>query len=446
MDNALTTHPLTYVRERNGWGKAELARLLCRRGRLLGIALATNRTTVWKWENGQEPDADAQHVLADLLGVDRGLIKSLGWPGWLPAWEKTSLLAPWTRDGTVSVFAELVRSGHMDRRGFLSITGSALAGVAANWAAAPEAFASAVEGDRVTDDMVTTLETRVATLRTLDDQMGGARLLEQATGDLSLITSLLEHGTYTSAVEQRLYGMAARVSYLAGWMAYDKGLRSLGQRYYVASLRSSRTADDTAFGAFMLAEMGVHVSDSGDTAQRVNLIDTAIDNAPTALPPAVASYLHLHHAEALSRDGQHEAAGKALNRAYDRFGGHQDGDQPDWLAWYGEAQLKSTEGKILLRSGFPERATTALALSVDQAVPRDKAVRSGRLATARLASRDLDGALDAATIGLALLEGKVRSDRARSRLTKFSGYLEPHADAPAVREFRERLRALPVAA
>ncbi|MFI1946882.1 transcriptional regulator [Streptomyces virginiae] len=443
MSDPMALHPLTYVREGKGWGKAELARLMCERGGELGVPLATNRTTVWKWEQGQEPDSDAQLVLAHLLGVPEDHVRSAAWPRWLPAWESTALVAPWTPAGTVKVFADLVRSGHMDRRGFLSITGAALTGVAANWAAAPEAFASAFDGDRVTDAMVTTIEARVDTLRTLDDQMGGARLLDQATSDLALITGLLDHGRYTDAVEHRLYATAARVSYLAGWMAYDKGLRSLGQRYYVGALRSAHSAKDDGFGAFILAEMGIHISDSGDTAARVKLIDTAIGNAPTALPPAAASYLYLHQAEALSRDTQHEAAGKSLNRAYDLWGAHHEGDRPDWLGWYGEAQLKSTEGKIMLRSGFPERATSALAIAVDQAVPRDRAVRSGRLATARLAARDLDGALDAANLGLELLENRVRSDRAYVRLTKFSDYLEPYAGVPSVLEFRDRLQALP---
>ncbi|MFJ8194577.1 hypothetical protein ACIQ8D_33200 [Streptomyces sp. NPDC096094] len=111
--------------------------------------------------------------------------------------------------------------------------------------------------------------------------------------------------------------------------------------------------------------------------------------------------------------------------------------------WYVEAQLKSTEGKIMLRSGFPERAASALAVAVDQAVPRGRAVRPGRLATARLAARELDGALDAANVGLELLENRVRSDRAHVRLMKFIRYLEPHSAVSAVREFRDRLRALP---
>ncbi|WP_461067468.1 transcriptional regulator [Streptomyces pseudoechinosporeus] len=439
-------HPLTFVRQSSGWGKAELARLMQARGKSLGIPLATNRTTVWKWEQGQEPDADAQRVLADLLRVPYEQVQAEGWPRWLPVWEVTGLTAPWTEAGTVEALADLVASGRMDRRGFLTITGAALTGLAASWAEAPSAFASALNGDRVTDTMVATIEQRIGTLRTLDDQLGGARLLEQARGDLTLITGLLNAGRYTDKIRIRLYALAARVSHLTGWMAYDAGLRSAGQRYYVGAMRSARTAGDDAFGAFVLAEMGVHVSEAGRTAERVDLISTAIDNAPRTLSPYTQSFLYLHKAEALSRDGDHQRAGTALNRAASLWDRHTVEENPDWLDWFGEAQLKSTEGKVLLRSGHVERATSSLEISVKKATPRDKAVRSSRLAEARLAGNDLDGALDAATCGAELLEDKVSSVRALDRLTEFSEQLESHKSVPAVREFRERLQALRVAA
>ncbi|MEU9498781.1 transcriptional regulator [Streptomyces sp. NPDC048196] len=439
-------HPLTFVRQSSGWGKAELARLMQARGKELGISLATNRTTVWKWEQGQEPDADAQLVLADLLCVPYERAQEEGWPRWLPVWEVTGLTAPWTEAGTVEALADLVGSGRMDRRGFLTITGAALTGLAASWAEAPSAFASALNGDRVTDTMVSTIEQRISTLRTLDDQLGGARLLEQARGDLALITSLLSTGRYTDKIRLRLYSLAARVSHLTGWMAYDAGLRSAGQRYYIGAMRSARTAGDDAFGAFVLAEMGVHVSEAGRTAERVDLISTAIDNAPKTLSPYAQSFLYLHKAEALSRDGDHQRAGTALNRAAFLWERHTVEENPDWLDWFGEAQLKSTEGKVLLRSGQLDRATASLEASVKKAAPRDKAVRSARLAEARLAGHDLEGALDAANYGAELLEDKVSSVRATDRLKEFSEQLQPHKSAPAVREFRERLQALPDAA
>lgn len=440
---SLATHPLSFLLQTHGWGKAEFARIMQKRGTSLGIRLATNRTTVWKWEQGQEPDADAQRVLADLLHVPYERARARGWPHWLPVWEVTGLTAPWTEAGTVEALSDLVGSGRMDRRGFLTITGSALSGLAASWVDAPSAVAAALNGDRVTDTMVSTVEQRVSTLRTLDDQLGGARLLDQARGDLALVTGLLDGGRYTDRIRLRLYTLAARVTHLTGWMAYDAGLRSAGQRYYIGALRSARTAGDDAFGAFILAEMGVHVSEAGRTADRVALITTAINNAPRTLSPATQCFLHLHKAEAFSRDGDHRAAGTALHHATSLWEHGAAEETPDWLDWFGEAQLRSTEGKVLLRAGQVERATSSLETAVTSAAPRDKAVRSSRLAEARLAGGDLEGALDAANHGAELLEGRVSSVRALDRLKEFSVWLEPHKSLPSVREFRERLHELP---
>ncbi|MFJ1797161.1 transcriptional regulator [Kitasatospora griseola] len=444
--DVLAVHPLTHLMRLRGWGKIQFARMMCDHGAVLKIPLATNRTLVWKWEQGQEPEPDAQFVLADLLGINTRTLAANPWPRWLPVWEVTGITAPWTKAGTVDVLVELVRSGHMDRRGFLTITGAAMATVAASWASASPAFASALNGDQVTDSMVDTLDARVGTLQTLDAQMGGARLIEQARGDLAIITNLLKHGRHTEAVEARLLGLAAQVNYIAGWMAYDSGLRSAGQQYYLGALRAAKTIGNDALGGFLLAEMGVHLSDNGNPAERVAQVETALANTPATMQPGVRSYLELHHAESLSRDGQHQKAGTALNRAHDLWSKNGDDRLPSWLSWYGDAQLSSTEGKIMLRAGQVDRATSALASSIDHAVPRDQAVRAGRLATARLAGKDLDGALDAANRGLGLLETQVYSIRAVNRLTKFAGYLEPHRAEPAVIEFRERLSELPTMA
>ncbi|MBB1259388.1 transcriptional regulator [Streptomyces alkaliterrae] len=439
-------HPLTCLMVQQGWGKAEFARIMQRHGRQLGINLGTSRTTVWKWEQGQTPDEDAQRVLADLLGIPFAHVRATRWPRWLPVWEVPMLSAAWTEDGTVEALTRLGESGRMDRRGFLTITGGALAGVAASWAAAEPAFAAALDGDRVTDQMVTTIEQRVETLKSLDAQFGGATLLEHAQADLALITGLLKAGRSSEHVKQRLYSLSARVSYMTGWMAYDAGRKSAAQQYYVGALRSARTAGDDAFGCFMLAEMGVHVSDDGHTKDRVDLITTAVDNAPKALPPSTQSYLHLHKAEAHSRHGEHRKAGEELHRSLSLWDRADSSETPDWLSWYGDAQVRSTEGKVMLRSGQVKEATDALEESIKQAVPRDKAVRSSRLAEARLQGSDLEGALDAANNGAELVESGVSSKRAVDRLKEFSTKLTPHSHVPAVREFRDRLRELPALA
>ncbi|WP_322972935.1 MULTISPECIES: hypothetical protein [Streptomycetaceae] len=240
----------------------------------------------------------------------------------------------------------------------------------------------------------------------------------------------------------RLHWLAAQVAYLTGWMAYDAGLKSAGQQHYVAALRSAQASGDDDLGAFVLAEMGVHISETGQDGERVTLVETALSKGPAKLPSSTCSFLHLHRAVALSRQGDHRRAAAALHlseTSWDRSNGHRS----DWLSWYGEGQIASSRGKVLLRSGQVDKATRALADSIEKAVPRDQAVRSGRLAQARLEGKDLHGALDAANRGLALLEERVSSARAVECLAAFSSKLGSYKKVPAVREFRDRLKALP---
>ncbi|MFC1418763.1 transcriptional regulator [Streptacidiphilus cavernicola] len=434
------------MRLQQGLGKAKLAQKLNEHAIPMGVNLATNRTTVWRWETGQyDPDEKTQAVIASFFGLANDQWRHQDWPLWLPVWEVQGLSASWDAPGTVETLTHLNRSGLLDRRGFVTVTGAALMALIASWADAPSAFASVLAGDRVTDTMVAKLEKRVESLRELDAEMGGARLLEQARGDLALVSGILQQGRYTEEHGRRLHALAARVCYLTGWMAYDSGLHSAGQQYYVGALRASRSAGDDEFGAFAMAEMGVQLGESGHTSERLAMINAAIATTPSNIHPAVQSYLHLHQAGSLSRTGQDREAATALHRAT-KLWDKADGDRPEWMGWYGSEQIASTHGKILIRTGRVQEATAALESSISSAVPRDRAVRSARLAEARLMGHDLEGALAAANIGAQLLEESVNSARATSRLTEFSAALEPYAKVTQVAEFRDRLRALPTVA
>ncbi|MEU3959613.1 transcriptional regulator [Streptomyces buecherae] len=436
-------HPLAYVLESRGWGVVEFASRVRCRGAELGINLATNRSTVYKWiEYGQTPDEKTQFVIADLLGIREEHVAPDTWPLWLPVWEVAGLKRPWTLAGTVEVLSDLVRSGHMDRRGFLTITGASLTALAANWADAPAAFAAAADGDKVTDTMLVSLERRVESLRDLDAEMGGARLLEHARSDLALITTMIKNAQYTDVVGARLHSLAAQVSYMTGWVAYDSGLHSAGQQYYVAALRSARTAGDDDLGAFVLAEMGVHASNGGHNRERAQLLETALHGRMSSLSGLSRTYLFLHLAAARAEQGDHRGASVALTKSvqlWDRV----DDERPPWLQWFGESQINSTRGRAALRARQHKEATHYLVASIEAAVPRDQAVRAGRLAEARLTGRDVDGALEAANRGAALLEDRVASARAVDRLREFSGKLNRYEKYQGVREFRDRLKALP---
>jgi hypothetical protein len=65
--------------------------------------------------------------------------------------------------------------------------------------------------------------------------------------------------------------------------------------------------------------------------------------------------------------------------------------------------------------------TDCLAASVNAAVPRDEAVRAGRLAEGHRAGGNLNRALAAADHGVALLEQRVASNHAAERLNALDG-------------------------
>ena len=440
-------HPLAYVREQRRWTGPKFVTLMNNQARSMGIPLAHNRGTTHKWEHGTTPDDAGQRVLAALLGLEDSDWSPKNWPNWLPVGQTGVLDAPWSARGTVDLLTTLSRTGHMDRRRFVTITGAALTALAAGWADSPGAFAAASTGDRVTATMVDNLEKRVQALRELDSEMGGGTLLADARQDFTTISSIIANGQYTEEIGTRLHQLAAQVSYMVGWMSYDTGLLSVGQSYYKGALYSAKAAGDDQFGAFVLAEMGVVAGDAGHWHDRLHMTTTALNGAPRRMAPQVESYLMLGHAGALRGIGDHESAAKAFGKAetlLDRA--VNDDDLPDYLGWFGQAQLESSRGKHLIAVGRHDEATVALEKSVNEAVPRDAAVRSARLAEARLMGRNLDGALEAANKGLTLLEGAVSSGRAVNRLQEFSSQLGCYAAEPAVAEFRERLAAVPVEA
>jgi hypothetical protein len=101
-----------------------------------------------------------------------------------------------------------VRGGAVDRRGFLIVTGSALATLTSDWAQATARVAPVTAtGDRrrLTTVTVAHLEQRLDHLRRLDDSLGGRDLLRVAVGEFELIGKLASGTVYNAATGRRLF-------------------------------------------------------------------------------------------------------------------------------------------------------------------------------------------------------------------------------------------------
>jgi tetratricopeptide (TPR) repeat protein len=329
----------------------------------------------------------------------------------------------------------------MDRRGFLGIGGAALAGVGAQWAAADPAIAAATNGDTVTPATVDRMTDRVDSLRAMEQETGGSDYLDSARADLRLITRLLDNGRYTEETAQRLYTLAAEVCCLLGWMSYDASLHTSAQQHYTAALRAARTAGDDSLGAHTLCFMATQAANHREQRAAVGLMESA-DAVRTRVPAVMQASLAAHQTTVYSKAGENRKAAQSLNRAFDALDRADASDTPAYLTWFGEAQLRSTEGRYLLLSGQARQATEALERSVTRAAPRDRAVRYGTLALAYQRTGDLDGALDATHKAADLMEEGIHSQRSVERLHEVRRAFTPHRNESRVREASERITAL----
>ncbi|WP_328912731.1 MULTISPECIES: transcriptional regulator [unclassified Streptomyces] len=330
----------------------------------------------------------------------------------------------------------------MDRRGFLGVGGAALMGVAAQWAAADPAIAAAATGDVVTPATVDRMAERVESLRALEQETGGVDFLDSARADLRLVTRLLDNGRYTEQTAQRLYTLAAEVCCLLGWMSYDAGLHTAAQQHYTAALRAAKTAGDNTLGAHTLCFMATQAVNQREQRAALSLMDAA-DAVRSRVPAIMRASLAAHQATVHSKTGDRRRAAGALNRAFAALerGGRAD-NAPAYLQWFGEAQLRSTEGRFLLITGQAAKATDALERSVTEAAPRDRAVRYGTLALAHQQTGNLDGALDATHKAADLIDRGIHTRRGVERLQEVRRGFGPHRTEPRVREASERITAL----
>ncbi|MFF4530754.1 transcriptional regulator [Streptomyces sp. NPDC001407] len=284
---------------------------------------------------------------------------------------------------------------------------------------------------------------RIESIRGMEQDTGGVDFIDAARGDLRLITGMITNSRYTEEIGQRLFTLAAEVGCLLGWMSYDAGLEAAAQKNYAGALRAAKTADDDMLGAHTLCFMATQATNHKEQRAAVGLMESAA-SVSNRVPAFMKSSLAAHETTVYCKAGDHKRAAHSLNRAFaalERSGS----DRPAYLRWYGESQLRSTEGRFLLASGQASRATDSLEKSVTHAAPRDQAVRCGTLALAYHQAGDLDGALDATDRALRFIGTGIHTQRGVERLQEVRNALASHQSEPKVKEARARIVALSAA-
>lgn len=344
---------------------------------------------------------------------------------------------PWSVAGTRMVAQDWLAGGLVDRRHFLAVSGSTLAGaVSAYLAAELPAASAAPQVPDGGDPLVEQIEASIPLLQQLDDAKGGAASLGYIGAQLRAVALVLHEGTYPAAATRRLLVALADLGQLAGWMAFDASQHGLAQRYFFTGLRAAHDAGYTAMAAHILADLSFQAASSGHRSDGITLGEAARRHAvraPAGVRASVDSRLaYAYAASGYITEFEHTYAGAA-----DTFAGRDPASDPSWLYYLtpghldcqaGYALVLSARdrlaggdrvGRDMLRRGTALLRTGAHDRPLDDASQRRALYEGAWLALAYAARGDLEGACGEARTAVGRL-GSVRSPRSNALLHQLS--------------------------
>ncbi|MEU4199196.1 transcriptional regulator [Streptomyces sp. NPDC026294] len=445
MVPVLERHPLHALLARERTTAAAYLKRLADRHRALGYGqMACRKEKFSRWIAGTEPELTAQLAMADLHGIDAEQVHRRGWPAWLllalhdspRVWE-----LPWTVAGTVEALED-AGGGPVDRRGFVITSLGTLAATGAHWAATAPAAVSATRGRRIGQGAADLFETRLETLRHLDDAVGSSHAYDAALAELRLIAGVLKENSYSEATGRRLYAAAAETSRLLGWCAYDSGRLADAEKRFTTSLRAAATGQDATLGASTLAFWANLRYSAGDPYGALGLIERALDNRHKIASGRVLAMLHARQARAHSKAGEAKAAYHAVDAAFAAY--HRAGpaahDAPS-MYWMTHGEAQEVAASCALSLGEPARALEHFDAALRHEDPyntrteaRGAGIYLARQAEAHLALGDLDAAVDIAGRAIEQLGG-ADSARGTSTLADLREQFTAHRTARPVADF-----------
>ncbi|MEV6673442.1 transcriptional regulator [Streptomyces sp. NPDC051162] len=445
MSPVLERHPLHTLLARERTTAAAYLKRVADRHQALGYGQMAHRKEKFsRWISGTEPELTTQLAMADLHGINPEEVHRRGWPDWLLLVlrdDRSVRELPWTVAGTVEALEQA--GGHpVDRRGFVIASLGTLAVTGAHWAATAPAAVAATRGRRVGTEAAQLFETRLDTLRHLDDAVGSTHAYDAALAELRLITGVLTTSTYTDATGRRLYAAAAEACRLAGWCAYDSGRLADAEKRFTTALRAAATGNDPTLGAGTLAFWANLRYSGGDPYGALGLVERALDSRHRITSGRVLAMLHARAARAHSKAGEPTAAYRAVDAAfaaYDRAGPAAH-DLPS-MYWMTHGEVHEVAASCALSLGEPARALEHFDAALRHEDPYDTSTEArgtgiylARQAETHLALGDVDAAVEVAERAIERLGG-ADSARGTSTLADLRRQLAAHRTARPVADF-----------
>ncbi|GLX50779.1 hypothetical protein Shyhy01_37290 [Streptomyces hygroscopicus subsp. hygroscopicus] len=469
-----------------GWSKGELARLVNRQAAAMGHPqLATDTSRVRRWiDMGEIPRDPVPRVLAALFTERLGRVVTIEDLGLVrhgragkrqgDGIEEHPDGVPWAPERTAAVLTEFTGMDLMlNRRGLVGAgaalaAGSTLSSAMHDWlqtdpvlrADGPDladplhpdpAGLDRYEAAPIGSEEVAELERSVEVFRAWDAARGGGLQRKAVVGQLNEVGGMLAYH-HPPHLQRRLWGVAANLAVLAGWMSHDVGLEPTAQKYFVIAAHAAREGGDRPRAGEALSRAARQMVHLGRPDDALDLMKLAQSGGGDRLQPRTKAMFHTIEAWAQASMGKGQAMRRTLGRAEDLFVADRDDGEPlDWMQTFKAEDLYGMQALAYrtLAEFDPDAAVhaqhfaqKALALRVDGR-ERSKIFDHLSMASACFIADDPEQADRYARLALMSM-GANSSRRTWDRLREMYRLTAEYAGYPKIHELREEIRlALP---
>ncbi|MGW4887787.1 DNA-binding protein NsdB [Streptomyces murinus] len=469
-----------------GWSKGELARLVNRQAAAMGHPqLATDTSRVRRWiDMGEIPRDPVPRVLAALFTERLGRVVTIEDLGLVrhgragkrqgDGIEEHPDGVPWAPERTAAVLTEFTGMDLMlNRRGLVGAgaalaAGSTLSSAMHDWLHtdpvlradgpalddplhADPAGLDRYEAAPIGSEEVAELERSVEVFRAWDAARGGGLQRKAVVGQLNEVGGMLAY-RHPPHLQRRLWGVAANLAVLAGWMSHDVGLEPTAQKYFVIAAHAAREGGDRPRAGEALSRAARQMVHLGRPGEALDLMKLAQSGAGERLQPRTKAMFHTIEAWAQAAMGKGQAMRRTLGQAEDLFVADRgDGEPLDWMQTFKAEDLYGMQALAYrtLAEFDPDAAVhaqhfadRALALRVDGR-ERSKIFDHLSMASACFIADDPEQADRYARLALMSM-GANSSRRTWDRLRQMYRLTAEYAGYPKIHELREEIRlALP---
>ncbi|MEU3922133.1 hypothetical protein [Streptomyces sp. NPDC029004] len=469
-----------------GWSKGELARLVNRQAAAMGHPqLATDTSRVRRWiDMGETPRDPVPRVLAALFTERLGrvvTIEDLGFVRVGRAGRRRDVKGagnpdglPWAPERTAAVLTEFTGMDLMlNRRGLVGAgaalaAGSALSGAMHDWLhtdpalvqdaprtehplhADPAGF-DRYEAAPIGSQEIEALERSVEVFRAWDAARGGGLQRKAVVGQLNEVGGMLAY-RHPDHLQRRLWGVAANLAVLAGWMSHDVGLEPTAQKYFVIAAHAAREGGDRPRAGEALSRAARQMVHLGRPDDALDLMKLAKSGSGEQVLPRTRAMLHTIEAWAQASMGRGQAMRRTLGEAEDLFvSDKSDVPPPSWMQMFDEADMHGMQALAYrtLAEHDPSAAATAqnhakMALELREGGrQRSKIFDYISLASACFIADDPEQADRYARLALVSM-GEISSHRTWDRLREMYRLTGHYSGYPRIQDLREEIQlALP---